>query len=64
MKNLNVSPEAIKIPEGSTANNVSDIDGSNIFLEMSPEARETKASTQGNNRTKRQPTKMGEAICQ
>jgi len=36
-------PEAIKILEESTGSNVSDISHSNIFLDMSPEAREIKA---------------------
>ena len=42
IKDLNVRPETIKIIEESTGSNVSDISHSNIFLGMSPEARETK----------------------
>ena len=42
IKNLNVRPETIKIFEESTSSNFSD-SRSNIFLDMSPEARETKA---------------------
>ena len=36
-------PETIKILEESTGSNFSDIDHSNVFLDMSPEAREIKA---------------------
>ena len=43
IKDLNVRPETIKIPEESTGSNLSDIGHSNIFLDLSPEARETKA---------------------
>ena len=43
IKDLNVSSETIKILEGSTGSNFSDIGRSNIFLDMSPEARESKA---------------------
>ena len=42
IKYLNVRPETIKILEGSTGRDFSDI-SCNIFLYMSPEARETKA---------------------
>ena len=42
IKDLNVRPEAIKILEESTDSNFSDISCSNMFLDMSPEARETK----------------------
>ena len=41
--NPNLIPETVKILEESTGSNFSDIDRSNIFLDMSPEARETKA---------------------
>ena len=43
IKDLNVRPETIKILEESTGGNFFDISYSTIFLEMSPEARETKA---------------------
>ena len=36
-------PETIKVLEESTGNNLSDIIHSNIFIDMSPEAREIKA---------------------
>ena len=42
INNLNVRPETIKILEQSTDSNVSDIRYSNIFLDTSLEARETK----------------------
>ena len=42
IKDLNVRPETIKILEDSMDSNCSDISHSNIFLDMSPEARETK----------------------
>jgi len=43
IKDLNVRPETIKILEGSTGSNLSDIGHGEIFLEISPEAREIKA---------------------
>ena len=43
IKDLNVKPETIKILVGSTGSNLSDIGHNDIFLDMSPEARETKA---------------------
>ena len=43
IKDLNVKPETIKIPEENTGSNFSDISCSNIFLDVSTEARETKA---------------------
>ena len=43
VKDLNVRPETIKFLEDSIGSNVSDISHNNIFLYMSPEARETKA---------------------
>ena len=42
IKVLDVIPETIKILEESTGSNSSDISHSNIFLDVSPEARETK----------------------
>ena len=42
-KDLNIRPEAIKILEENTGNKVSDINHINIFLDMSPQARKTKA---------------------
>ena len=71
MKDLNVRHEPIKILEENTGNHIFDIGSSNIFLDMSPEARETKAKINywdfikikrfytGKeiiNKTKRQPT--------
>lgn len=38
-------PEATNIIERSTGNNFSEINHSNIFLDMSPQTRETKAET-------------------
>ena len=43
IKELNVRPETIEIPEENTSSNFSDISDSNIFLDMSPEAKEIKA---------------------
>ena len=43
MKDLNVRQEAIKILEEKTGNNLFDLGHSNFLLDMSPEARETKA---------------------
>ena len=43
IKDLNMRPEIIKILEENTGSNFSDISCSNIFLDMSPEAREIKA---------------------
>ena len=43
VKDLNIRPETVKILEGSTSSNFSDLGHRNIFLEMSPEANETKA---------------------
>ena len=43
MKDLNIRQENIKILEENTGSNVFDISHSNVFLHMSPEARETKA---------------------
>ena len=42
-KNINVRPSTIKIPEENIASNFSDIGHNDIFLDMPPEARETKA---------------------
>ena len=64
-------PETIKILEESTDSNFSDMGHNNIFLDVSPEARETTAkinyqdyikiksfctAKETTNRTKRQPT--------
>ena len=43
IKGLNVRPETMKIPEENTGSNVSDISCRNIFLDVSPKAREIKA---------------------
>ena len=43
IKDLNLRPRTIKILEESTGSNVSNIGCRSIFLDMSPEARETKA---------------------
>ena len=43
MKDLNVSQEAIKIPDEKAGKNLFDIGCSNFLLNMSLEARETKA---------------------
>ena len=44
IKDLIVRPETIQIFEQRTGSNFSDIGCSNIFLHMSPEAREIKAT--------------------
>jgi len=65
-----VRPETIKILEDSAGSNFSDIGHNNIFLDMSSEARETKAkinywdyikiksffTVKETNKIKRQPT--------
>jgi len=71
IKDLNVRPETIKILEKNTGRNFPDISSRNIFLDRSPEARETKAkltywdytkiksfctAKQIIHKTKRQPT--------
>ena len=43
MKDLNVRQEAIKIPEEKAGKNLFHLGCSNFLLNMSPEARETKA---------------------
>ena len=43
IKDLNLRPETIKFLEESISNMLFDISLSNIFLYMSPQARETKA---------------------
>ena len=68
-EDLNVRPETIKLLEESIGSMLSDIILSNIFLDMSPQARETKEKTMGLyqiksfctaketiNKTKRLPT--------
>ena len=42
MKDLNVRQETIKILEEKTGSNLSDLGCSNILLDISPKARETK----------------------
>ena len=43
IKDLNARPKTIKILEKNTGSNFSGIAYSNIFLDMSPKTRETKA---------------------
>ena len=45
MKDLNVRQETIKILEENTGSHVCDLSLSNFLLDMSPKARETKASS-------------------
>ena len=71
MKDLNVRQKAIKILEEKAGKNLSDLGCSNFLLNMSPEARETKAkmnywdlikiksfctAKEAISKTKRQPT--------
>ena len=42
IKDLHVRPENIKIPEENIGSKISDIAHSNILLDISPQARETK----------------------
>ena len=43
MKGLNVRQETVKILKENTGSNLFDTSHSNFFLDMSPEAKETKA---------------------
>ena len=43
IKDLNMRPEAIKLPKETQVVNLLDISVSNVFMNMSPQARETKA---------------------
>ena len=43
MKDLNARQETIKVIEENTGRNFLDISHNNFFLDISPEARETKA---------------------
>ena len=43
IKDLNVRQETVKILEKNIGSNLFDLSYSNFFLDMSPEARETKA---------------------
>ena len=43
IKHLNVRPEIMKLLKENIGSNLSDISLSNIFLDLSPEAREIKA---------------------
>ena len=71
MKDLNVRQDTIKILEGNTDSNLFDISLSNLFLDMSPKAKEIKAkincwdytkikgfytAKETTNKMKRQPT--------
>ncbi|KAF0884556.1 LORF2 protein, partial [Crocuta crocuta] len=68
IKDLNVRPETIKILEESSGSNFSDISHSNIFLDMSSEAKGIKTKINWGawkafctekktiNKTRRQPT--------
>ena len=42
IKDVNIRPETIKIPEEHIGNKISDIVHSNFLLDISPQARETK----------------------
>ena len=78
IKDLKARPETTKILEECTGSNFYEIIGSNVFLYMSPEARETKAKinywdhikikkllqSKYNNQQNPQATfQMGEDIC-
>ena len=43
IKDLNVRPETIKLPEENTGRTLLDINCSNIFWDLSPKAKEIKA---------------------
>lgn len=43
IKNLNVRPETIKHLQENIGNNILDIGLSSLFMDMSPQARKTKA---------------------
>ena len=45
IKHINVRPKTIKILEENIGNKISDIVHSNIFSDISPQARETKEKT-------------------
>ena len=73
IKDLNVGPETIQILEENTGSKISDIAHSNILLDISPQARETKeknkwdyiksrsfcTAKETDNKIKRQPTEWG-----
>ena len=42
IKDLNISPDTIKVPEEKIGRKISDIPHSNIFTDMSPRARDKK----------------------
>ena len=78
MKDLNVRQEAIKILGEKTGNNLFDLGHSNFLVNISPEARETKAKInywdyikiksfctvkETINKTKRQPTEWEKIFC-
>ena len=66
MKDLNVKQETIKILEENTGNNLCDLSHNNFLLDMSPEARETKAKmnywdlikVKTSEEQRKQPTKL------
>ena len=43
IKDLNISPESIKLLEGNISNNLLDFNLSSILLDLSPKAKKTKA---------------------
>ena len=43
IKGLNIRQDTIKLPEENTGKTISDINGSNIFLDQFPKAKELKA---------------------
>ena len=77
MRDLNMRQESIKIPEENTGSNFFDLLCSNFLLDVSPKARETKATMnywdftkkksfctakETVNRTKRQPTEWEKIV--
>ena len=50
IRSLNVRPETIKLLEENIRGTLSDLSHSNIFLDLSPKAKETKAKIKVNHR--------------